>query len=399
MAEATIQIDPQTGDIVKLAGFYQGLTEVAFYQMVDHPNIVKVKAIDWDPESKFQLRIRMKRYKTLNEISVNLDQLVREMIDALAYLEANDILHNDIKPDNILYDPETDRYMLIDFGVSTKFTQCHSERTGTPTTVPPEVIYKDLQRQIRLERRYNPNLQTSIPPIEDTMDSRSDIFSLGATLYILITGHTWFGKIFEGRHVYRISDNPEDLLRDVLSQEYLSELTGQWKDLISLMMRPYPKDRPDALQLARDFKIDKPYTMVKIPVTQIPKWSSEQIASIPVELHTIQSVCFTKGEFSEKNAYRLAMTFFSLKDVDPLKIPSYLYVALVISHLICSRGDYGNYGAFQEYLRMWEEGLYDPRNFYNVFSADWSKMNINFIPEEIAIEMVSALDFRTLFEF
>ena len=79
---------------------------------------------------------------------------------ALAYLHANSILHNDIKPGNILWAPERGA-LLIDFGLATTSTSpaCNG---GTPFYVPMEYL-------IRNER-----------------GSGSDVFALAVTLLYLL---------------------------------------------------------------------------------------------------------------------------------------------------------------------------------------------------------------------
>ncbi len=100
------------------------------------------------------------------------------------------MLHRDIKPQNILVDGATDRAMITDFGLA-RFTQDDSGMTqtgqilGTPSFMPPEQI-KD-SRQI---------------------DRRADIYSLGGTLYQLLTG----------RPPFKAAD-VQETLRQVLSED------------------------------------------------------------------------------------------------------------------------------------------------------------------------------------
>ena len=76
--------------------------------------------------------------------------------------EAN-LVHGDVKPENILFDVEKNA-KLVDFGLAAMQTGPNQEVWGTPYYIPPEKVRKQ------------------------KTDCRSDIYSLGATLYHAIAG-------------------------------------------------------------------------------------------------------------------------------------------------------------------------------------------------------------------
>lgn len=82
------------------------------------------------------------------------------------------LVHRDVKPSNILLDGGVERAMLTDFGLARAVDDATVTRTGliagTPQYMSPE--------QVRGEK----------------VDARSDLFSLGATLYAMCTGHSPF---------------------------------------------------------------------------------------------------------------------------------------------------------------------------------------------------------------
>ncbi|KTG43783.1 hypothetical protein cypCar_00009179, partial [Cyprinus carpio] len=68
---------------------------------------------------------------------------VRQLLEGISYLHQHDILHLDIKPDNILMaDPSSDQIRICDFGNAVKFTPDEAQycKYGTPEFVAPEIV-------------------------------------------------------------------------------------------------------------------------------------------------------------------------------------------------------------------------------------------------------------------
>jgi hypothetical protein len=98
-------------------------------------------------------------------------QIIRHACRALSVAHADGIVHRDIKPDNLMLTSRGD-VKLVDLGIAKRVDEEVSltqtgQAIGTPHYISPE--------QIRGQR---------------DIDSRADIYSLGATLYHLLTGHT-----------------------------------------------------------------------------------------------------------------------------------------------------------------------------------------------------------------
>ena len=148
----------------------------------------------------------------------------QELSDALAYLHSQKppVIHSDIKPANIMYDPETNGVTLIDFNISLAFSRSKLGTTWiSPGYSPPEQYYKLSDYYEALDKAgarsgrprpngpYNmgggqfanygdPNRsgpgydRYTLPIVAQTVgkgvDARSDVYSFGVTMYHLLTG-------------------------------------------------------------------------------------------------------------------------------------------------------------------------------------------------------------------
>ena len=95
-------------------------------------------------------------------------RLIAQASDALAHAHAHDVVHRDIKPSNLILDGEG-RVWVADFGLAFRSNDAEQKgnqaAVGTPAYMSPEQV------------------RTGFAPI----DHRTDIYSLGATLYELLT--------------------------------------------------------------------------------------------------------------------------------------------------------------------------------------------------------------------
>jgi Tol biopolymer transport system component/serine/threonine protein kinase len=167
------------------------------------------------------LRQRMERVGVLPEDEVIL--IGAAMCDALSYLHARKppILHRDIKPGNVKISPDG-HIFLVDFGLAKVFQENQATTTGaramTPGYSPPE--------QYGTART----------------DTRTDIYSLGATLYAALTGII-----------------PEDGLARAMDNAQLTPLRKRNPDvsrhLAGAIEKAMEVDPSDRFQSAEDFKV------------------------------------------------------------------------------------------------------------------------------------------------
>jgi len=97
--------------------------------------------------------------------------IVALVADALDYAHQEGVIHRDIKPANIVYNAKKNTLKIADFGIA-RITASSQTRTGvvlgTPAYMSPEQM------------------------TGHKVDGRSDIFSLGTTMFVLLTGEAPF---------------------------------------------------------------------------------------------------------------------------------------------------------------------------------------------------------------
>ena len=153
-------------------------------------------------------------------------RLLGELADALDCAHRHGVVHRDIKPANVLLDAESGRAMLADFGISksTDFAESLTQPgaiIGTPDFMSPE------QAQ---------GLDA---------DERSDIYSLGAVAYTMLTGREPFtGSDAHTVAFRRVSQDPRplravapdvpDALADIVSRCMARERDHRWPNARAL---------------------------------------------------------------------------------------------------------------------------------------------------------------------
>src|SRR6059058_2761642 len=200
------------------------LREAETAAQLNHQNIVPIYTV----EEKDNLVLRLPQHGTLPAVEVR--RILKEVAEALAYAHNRNVIHRDIKPDNIIIDEETGRAMVTDFGIARALTDMGDSRLtatgmaiGTPAYMSPEQSAGDR-----------------------AIDGRSDLYSLGVVGYQMLCGQTPF-----------VATNTPSMLVKHLSERPIP-VDERWPDLppdlsraVMMCLEKDPEDRfPNAAAFA-----------------------------------------------------------------------------------------------------------------------------------------------------
>lgn len=181
--------------------------EARILAQLQHPNIVTVHDFGWSRRGRFyfvmafvgaldlSVLIRERRLSPMQILQVS-----RQVCRALSHAHSRGIVHRDVKPGNILVDEQFD-VRVADFGIAALCfpgAESWGDIAGSPGYMAPEQA-------------------------EGRIDYRSDIYSLGAVLYAMLTGHPPQGSValppsqatavdpcFDAIVMKSLEKNPED---------------------------------------------------------------------------------------------------------------------------------------------------------------------------------------------
>jgi len=103
-------------------------------------------------------------------------QLAVQITTVLQQVHQQQVIHKDINPANIVWNPATGQLKLIDFGIATQVTR-ENPTIRNPQVLEGTLAYMSPEQTGRMNR---------------SLDYRTDYYSLGVTLYHLLSGHLPF---------------------------------------------------------------------------------------------------------------------------------------------------------------------------------------------------------------
>lgn len=206
--------------------------------VLDHPNIVRIHEsgaaqglayIDMELVKGESVQSRLVSTGALSE-KIAL-QIIWQMTLALDYAAARKIIHGDVKPANFIL-AAPDRAKLCDFGLASQFEWTASRelvapaftgRKGTPAYAAPERFRRDT-----------------------TSTVTADIYSLGVSLYQMVTGRLPFGGNKQVLEARRAKSTPRDV------RTIKESIRPSTAFLIQMMMESDPANRYTTWRAVQD---------------------------------------------------------------------------------------------------------------------------------------------------
>jgi serine/threonine protein kinase len=204
--------------------------EARFALRLHHPNVIEtIEYIRHDPTPALvmeyfpseNLKIKMVRDPAFIEREAH--GIILQVCEALNYVHEQGLIHRDMKPENVLVAPDGG-VKIIDFALAEEARGAWLARVmrrriaGTRPYIAPETI-----------RRRTP-------------DARTDIYSLGVTIYEMLTGRPPF-----------TSEDRNELLRKHLVEQapylrtFRRDLSQQMDELVLEMLSKKPDQRPETV--------------------------------------------------------------------------------------------------------------------------------------------------------
>jgi eukaryotic-like serine/threonine-protein kinase len=165
--------------------------------------------------------------------------IIARVADALDYAHKNNVVHRDIKPANVMYEAESDQVKVTDFGIA-RITDSSKTKTGmvlgTPSYMSPEQL------------------------AGKKIDGRSDLFSLGVSLYQMLSGQLPFVGDSMAQLMYKIANEPYVDIKTVKP--------GLQDCLVVIIDRALAKDIEQRYQTGAEFASDLRACLAGQPVAR-----------------------------------------------------------------------------------------------------------------------------------
>ncbi len=176
----------------------------------------------------------------------SINYILRQLSDVLLYLHSQNppVIYRDLKPANIMVEGK-DRLRLIDFGTARsykRFSENDTVALGTPGYAAPEQLMGAAQS-----------------------DVRTDIYSLGATMYFVITGKDIGKPPFEIEPIHMLRSGVDERIEEIVERCLQKNPDKRFQSITELLAAL------DMMECSVKFKKIKDYMPINIMITHSSK--------------------------------------------------------------------------------------------------------------------------------
>ena len=209
------------------------LREARSASALSHPNIVRVHHVgqstgthyivmEYVDGATLEQVVDRKGPFTIAEAA----QIAIQVAAGLDHAHAKGFVHRDIKPENLMI-TKNGQIKILDMGLTKSITNASDNLTGVLNT---NAILGTL------------DYLSPEQAIQNEVSPRSDIYSLGATLFMLLTGHSPYDGVPANQKLMQHQFGQVPNLLD-----YRSDAPPEFASLLSKMMAKKPEDRPASM--------------------------------------------------------------------------------------------------------------------------------------------------------
>lgn len=285
--------------------------EARFAARLNHPNVVSVYevandgdkyffAMEYVPNGTLLDLVQSKPQKRLTPLEAV--DITLQMARALEYAHSKNILHRDIKPENMLIG-ENGTVKLADLGLAQSLGEKISvgdkdHVLGTPHYIAPEIVRKQ------------------------PFDQRSDLYSLGVTMYYMLTGTMPY-----------TANSLKELIGDKLNRDapavdrVVATVPRTVAHIVAKLLRRNPDERyKNASELIRDLEeARRQMTDTRLPAKKLVLFAAAAVVLLAVILTAVivagqnpPPVSGPGGQIDEELAQKMltAAELFKMKEMD-----------------------------------------------------------------------------------
>ena len=232
---------------------------------INHPNICTIYEIGTEDSEQFivmeyieghTLRALLKQHGMLPQSDVM--WIMEQICSALELAHEAGIVHQDLKPENIMIAEHTRIVKITDFGLA-KLAEEHAKVSAHSDSIyrgdayfSPDPVTTQFSSLMGTAAYMSPEQVK-----RQRIDFRSDLFVLGSLMYELLSGE----RRFPQHNSVQVLNSIVDFDPSVIDQD--SKLPDLWKPLLATCLQPQPQDRYTS---ARALQADISHLKRRLPI-------------------------------------------------------------------------------------------------------------------------------------